>query len=311
MSNMNLCNLSEIRRLMDQFGLAPKKGYGQNFLINPSIPEKIADACLTRSSFGNIISEEDAAVLEIGPGIGSMTLELADRFPSVVAVEIDAGLIPLLEFTLRECGNVKVIHEDFMKVDLRELIDEYFPGKKISVCANLPYYITTPIIMKLMEDIIPCPFESITVMVQTEVADRICAAPGSPEYGAVTASIAYHGEAKKLFGVSAGNFHPAPKVNSSVVKIDIYKEEKYPAFDRNIVFEVIKAAFAQRRKTLANSLAHTLASVPSMKSLPLSKAQIESIIVSLGHRPDIRGEKLGIADFRDIADEIYKAAAAT
>lgn len=296
-THINLCDLGEIRRLMTEFGLAPKKGYGQNFLTNRSVPEKIADACFSGSASSD--ENENSAVLEIGPGIGSMTCELSDLFSSVIAVEIDKGLIPLLDFTLRDCENVTVINEDFMNLNLREFIDEHFSGKKISVCANLPYYITTPIMMKLLEEITPCPFECITVMVQTEVADRMCAAAGSSDYGAITASIAYHGEAKKLFNVSAGNFHPAPKVSSSVVRIDIYKEEKYPSHDRNLVFDVIKAAFGQRRKTLVNALSSSFSFV--------SKAQIEEIIVSLGLRADIRGEKLAISDFRDIADKLYEA----
>ena len=291
-NNIDLCNPGEVRRLLDSFGLTPKKGYGQNFLINSAIPAKIADTCAGGST------DDDCAVLEIGPGIGAMTRELGERFSSVVAVEIDRGLIPLLENTLEGADNITVINEDFMKLDLKSFIAEHFDGKKISVCANLPYYITTPILMKLLEDITPCPFENITVMVQTEVADRMCAAAGSSDYGAVTASIAYYGAAKKAFAVAAGNFYPAPKVTSSVVKIDIYKETKYPAHDPALLFDVIKAAFGQRRKTLVNALA---------SSFPhLSKTQLEQIITSLNHRPDIRGEKLNIADFRDIADAIYE-----
>jgi len=289
-NTIDLCNLGEVRRLLDSFGLSPKKGYGQNFLVNSAIPAKIADTC-----FGEATGE-DRAVLEIGPGIGAMTRELGKRFSSVVAVEIDRGLIPLLENTLEGATNITIVNEDFMKLDLKSFMDEHFQNKKISVCANLPYYITTPILMKLLEDVSPCPFENITVMVQTEVADRMCAAAGTSDYGAVTASIAYYGEAKKAFAVSAGNFYPAPKVTSSVVKIDIYKEVKYPALDTALVFDVIKAAFAQRRKTLANAL---------NSAFPhLSKPQLESIITSLSHRPDIRGEKLDIAAFRDIADAI-------
>lgn len=295
-NNINLCDLGEIRRLLTEFGLSPKKGYGQNFLINPSIPEKIADSCFSGYT-SQCTDKENSAALEIGPGIGSMTQKLSERFSSVTAVEIDTGLIPLLNYTLNDCDNVRVINEDFMKLNLKDFISEHFPDKKIYVCANLPYYITTPILMKLLEEIIPCPFERITVMVQTEVADRMCAVPGSSDYGAITASIAYHGEAKKLFDVSAGNFHPTPKVSSSVVGINIYKEEKYPSLDRNLVFNVIKYAFGQRRKTLANALSSNFPSI--------SKAQIEEIITSLGHRGDIRGEKLGIADFRDIADKLY------
>lgn len=287
-SQLNLCDPGQLRRLLGEFGLAPKKGYGQNFLTNSAIPARIADA----AADGN-----DEGVLEIGPGVGAMTRELSARFQKVVAVEIDRGLLPLLNVTLADCENTIVISDDFMQLDLRALLHTQFPGRRVSVCANLPYYITTPILMKLLEDITPPPFVSVTVMVQTEVADRMCAMPGSSDYGAITAAIAYYGLARKLFSVSPGCFYPAPKISSSVVKIALYGEEKYPSLDRALVFGVVKAAFAQRRKTLVNALAAAYASVP--------KAELEGMLVSLGHRTDIRGERLGIAEFRDIADHLY------
>ena len=213
---MDLCNLSVIRELMSDAGITFRKEFGQNFLTNRMIPEDIADSCTDNA---------DSMVLEIGPGIGCLTQELALRYKKVVAVEIDKGLIPILGRTMADYDNVTVINDDIMKVDLQALIDEYSGGLPVAVCANLPYYITTPILMRLLESGVK--FTSITIMIQNEVAARLVAKPGSSDYGAITAVLGYYGEAKKLFKVSAGCFVPAPKVDSAVVRIDLYQTPKY------------------------------------------------------------------------------------
>lgn len=283
---MKLTDLSVIRSLLGDEGTSFKKKFGQNFLINASIVEKIADSS----------TNEDSGVLEIGPGIGTLTCELCKRAKKVVTVEIDDTLIPILDKTLAEFDNVSVIHSDILKVDLKALIDEHFADcRTVSVCANLPYYITTPILMFLLESGIS--FDKITVMVQKEVADRLTAPAGSSLYGAVTASIAYYGRAKRLFTVTAGNFVPAPKVDSAVVQIELYNDPPVNPTDTELFFKVIKAAFGQRRKTLVNALS---AAFPN-----LSKDALTSAVTSCGFEATVRGEKLDIAAFASIADKIY------
>ena len=207
---MELCQPNVIRALMEEAGIKFRKDFGQNFLINSAVPARIADECAERS---------DCLVLEIGPGIGCLTKELALRYEKVVAIEIDKGLLPVLDKTLADFDNVKIISGDVMKLDLPALIAEEAKGRPVCVAANLPYYITTPILMRLLECGVP--FSAITVMVQSEVASRFTAKAGTAEYGAITAVLAYYGEAKKLFTVPAGCFLPAPKVNSAVMRIDL------------------------------------------------------------------------------------------
>ena len=204
---MNLCDIRTVREILAAFGTGTKKGFGQNFLINAAVPAEIADNCCDSA---------DSVIVEIGPGIGCLTAELAKRYKRVIAFEIDKTLIPVLKYTLGSFSNVEVIGADILEVDLCAVLREKAAGERVSVCANLPYYITTPILMRLVE----CgyPFDSITVMVQREVADRLCAAPGSADYGAITASLCYYGAPKKLFMVTAGNFMPAPKVDSAMVR---------------------------------------------------------------------------------------------
>ena len=282
---MNLCDIRTVREILSAFSTTTKKSFGQNFLINKSVPEDIADNCC---------DDSDSVIIEIGPGIGCLTAELAKRYKKVIAFEIDDTLIPVLKYTLGEFRNVEVINQDIMEVDLAAVIEEKAKGEKISVCANLPYYITTPILMRLLESRIP--FDSITVMVQAEVAYRLAAAPGTADYGAITASLNYYGSPRKLFTVSAGNFMPAPKVNSAVVRIDLYKEKPVVPKDEEIFFKVIKAAFGQRRKTLANAL---------QTGFPnLAKEDIIKIITDCGFDERIRGEKLSTADFAALADKM-------
>ena len=284
---LDLCNPKTIRQVMDMFGLNFKKEFGQNFLTDNMTVEDIADACN---------DDKDITVLEIGPGIGCMTRELCERYSRVVAFEIDSGLVPVLKYTLDGYKNVTVINEDIMKADLASALAPYFEMGKVAVCANLPYYITTPILMKLIEAKLP--FDSITVMVQTEVAERLAAGAGNKNCGAITAAIDYYGEAKMLFTVSTDRFMPPPKVTSSVVHIDLWKEKPVQPIDEPLFFRTIKAAFEQRRKTLPNSL--------STGFPEISKERLTEIIVSCGHKPDIRGEKLTVADFCNLSNKIYE-----
>ena len=283
---LNLCDPKTIRQVMDMFGLNFKKEYGQNFLTDNMTVEDIADACN---------DDKDITVVEIGPGIGCMTRELCERYSRVVAFEIDEGLIPVLKYTLDGYKNVTVINQDIMEADIASLLAPYFEMGKVAVCANLPYYITTPILMKLIESKLT--FDSITVMVQTEVAQRLAAGAGNKNCGAITAAIDYYGDAKMLFTVSADRFMPPPKVTSSVVRIDLWKEKPIVPIDEELFFRTIKAAFEQRRKTLPNSLMTGFSEI--------SKERLTEIVVSCGHRPDVRGEKLNVRDFCTLSDALY------
>ena len=283
---MKLTDMSYAHEVMARHGIAPKKKFGQNFLTSDAVVSRIAD---TPSE------DREVGVLEIGPGIGCLTQELAVRFKKVVAVEIDKGLIPILSRTMAEYDNVTVINDDIMKVDLGALIDEYSEGMPVAVCANLPYYITTPILMRLLESGVK--FTSITIMIQNEVAARLVAKPGSSDYGAITAVLGYYGEVKKLFKVSAGCFVPAPKVDSAVVRIDLYKEPKYTPKNEKLFRDLIRAAFEMRRKTLQNAVC---------AKLPYSKEQVLEAIRAIGHSDTVRGERLSTEDFVKLADELSK-----
>ena len=301
---MNLCNQSYVRELLAKYGLAPRKAFGQNFLINPDVPARIAGsaACGFDCGWGGReAAPAGVCALEIGPGVGAMTRELSQLFERVAAVEIDRGLIPLLSETLEGCDNVRVVNEDFMKLSLREFLSENFGSAPVRICANLPYYITTPILMSVLEAYRPGEtpqVESVTVLVQSEVADRLCAEAGSADYGAITASVALCGRVVKLFSVPAGNFYPAPKVTSAVVQIQLYRggvREAFPGLPEEdgeldafiaAVKKAVSLAFAQRRKTLANAL-----------SPMFPKDALTASLEALGYRADVRGEKLSAADF--------------
>ena len=288
---MRLTDINTVKEIMKEYDLSFKKKFGQNFLINASVPARIADEC-TDGDF-------ESGILEIGPGIGTLTYELAGRYKKVVAVEIDTTLIPALENTLAEFDNVKVISGDIMKTDIAELCRREFSdiGLRFSVCANLPYYITTPVIMHLLES--KAGFDYVTVMIQKEVVARLCSSPGDSDYGAITASVSYYGEPKKLFGVPAGCFMPAPKVDSAVMRIRLYDTPPVETRDTGVFFRVIRGAFAQRRKTLPNSLASEFGE--------LDRATLSHIVENAGFSPSVRGEALGIADFARIADLISDA----
>jgi len=268
---------------MSDAGITFRKEFGQNFLTNRIIPEDIADNCT---------DNPESMILEIGPGIGCLTQELALRYKKVVAVEIDRGLIPILEKTMAEYENVTVINEDIMKVDLASLVAEYSDGMPVAVCANLPYYITTPILMYLLESGVK--FTSITVMIQNEVAARLVAKPGSSDYGAITAVLGYYGSVRKLFKVSAGCFVPAPKVDSAVVRIDLYQEPKFKPKDERLFRNLIKAAFEMRRKTLLNAIGAKLTHIPKEKILEGIRA--------IGKEDTVRGERLSTEEFVALAD---------
>ena len=283
---MDLCNLSVIKRVMAEAGITFRKEFGQNFLTNRLIPEEIAESCTDIS---------DSMIIEIGPGIGCLTAELATRYKKVVAIEIDKGLIPVLEKTLGEYDNVTVINEDVMKVDLAKLVEEYSEGLPVSVCANLPYYITTPILMYLLESGVK--FDSVTVMVQNEVAARLSAPAGHSDYGAITAILGYYGTVKKLFKVSAGCFVPAPKVDSAVVRIDLYKTPRFLPKNERLFRSIIKAAFEMRRKTLVNALC---------AKLPYSKEEVICALTDMGLNENIRGEKLSTEEFVRLSDMLAK-----
>ena len=270
---------------MAEAGITFRKEFGQNFLTNRIIPEEISENCADTS---------DRLILEIGPGIGCLTQELAMRYTKVVAVEIDKGLIPVLEKTLADFDNVTVINEDIMKVDIAALVDEHADGRPVSVCANLPYYITTPILMRLLESDVK--FSSITVMVQNEVAQRLSANAGTSDYGAITAVLGYYGKVRKLFKVSAGSFVPPPKVDSAVVRIDLYDKCPYEIKDVKLFKNCIKAAFEMRRKTLENAL--------SAKLGGFTKEEVSQAIATSGFDSKIRGEKLSTEDFALLSNNL-------
>ncbi len=289
---MKLTDISTIKELLGQEQTSFKKKFGQNFLISEKVVCSIAEGAFPEGSLWN-----ECGVLEIGPGIGTLTYELCKRAKKVVSVEIDSTLIPVLDKTLAEFDNVKVINSDILKTDIKAIIENEFSAcSDIVVAANLPYYITTPILMHLFESKLP--FKAITVMVQKEVADRLCSSNLDGEYGAVTASVAYYARAKKLMNVSAGCFVPAPKVDSAVIRFDIYSNPPVKVLDEKTFFRVIKAAFGQRRKTLVNALSTGFSHI--------SKEALRGIIVSCGFDENVRGEKLSIKDFAVIADRIFE-----
>ena len=285
---MNLTSPSVLKNLMNDNGIQFNKAFGQNFLISPDIVWGIVDECG---------ADADDAILEIGPGVGTLTQALCETYSKVVSVEIDRGLIPVLGQTVGGYENFTLINNDILKVDLHKLFEEHFAGKNVCVCANLPYYITTPIIMYLLESGLK--FKAITVMVQKEVTDRLVSLPGKNGYGAITAAVNRYGTVKKVLNVKAGNFMPAPKVDSAVISIIPYDERPYTVKDEKMLTNVINGAFSQRRKTLVNSLASYLSS--------FSKEKITEIVVSCGYDANIRGETLGIEDFAKLSDALTDA----
>lgn len=279
---MDLCNMSDIQALLKRHGFHFSKSLGQNFLIEAWVPRDIAEASGAGPGTG---------VLEIGPGIGPLTVQLARRAERVAAVELDKALLPILAETLSACPNVTVIPGDVMKLDLPALVKEQFPGLTPLVCANLPYNITTPVLTLLLESGL---FSAITVMIQKEVAQRICAAPGSKDYGAFSVLCQYYASCEYLFEVPKECFLPAPKVTSAVVQLTAAPPPDY-IHDKALFFRVVRGAFSLRRKTLLNALAN---------SFPYSKEALASCIAAAGLPADIRGERLGLREFAALSDQI-------
>lgn len=277
----NLSNISVIKDICQRFGFSFSKSLGQNFLINPSVCPRIAELGGAGAGVG---------VIEIGTGFGVLTHELAKRAEKVVAIELDGRLLPVLEYTLSEHKNVKVINQDVLKVDLAQLIREEFPGMEVVVCANLPYYITSPIIMALLEQRLP--IRAITVMVQKEAAARLCAAMPSRDCGAVTAAVRYYSEPRVLFPVSRGSFMPAPNVDSCVIRLDVKEELPLSGEEEQRLFTVVKGAFSQRRKTLQNTLG---------TSLGIPKTAVAAALEKIGKKPAARAEELSLEDFIQLA----------
>lgn len=278
----NLSDISVIKKILSEHGFTFSKSLGQNFLINPTVCPRMAEACG---------ADSDTGVLEIGAGIGVLTAELAKRAKKVVSLELDTRLIPVLAETLGEFSNVEVLNADVLKLDLNKLIDDCFQGMHVAVCANLPYYITSPVIMALLESRIPV--DAVTVMVQKEAAARLCAPVGSRDAGAVTVAVNYYAQAEKLFDVSAGSFMPAPKVDSSVIRLNIRKEPPVEVSDEKFFFKVIKAAFGQRRKTASNSLS---------AGLGIPKDKVSTAIAAAGFEPSVRAESLTMQELARLSE---------
>lgn len=280
----NLSNISVIRDVLSRHGFSFSKGLGQNFLINPTVCPRMAEMGNAQPGWG---------MIEIGAGVGVLTAELAQRADKVVCIEIDSRLLPILDETLAEYDNIKIVNQDVLKVDLHKLIAEEFPNMPVAVCANLPYYITSPIIMNLLESRLP--ISSLTVMVQKEAAQRICAMPGSREVGAVSIAVRYYCEPKVLFQVSRGSFMPAPDVDSTVIRLDIRKQPEVDVKREEDFFRVVKAAFSQRRKTLSNTLS---------SGLSMNKTQIAELLERADVASNLRAEQLSMQQFADIANAL-------
>lgn len=280
----NLGNPKNTIEIIQKYEFMFQKKFGQNFLIDTHVLEKIISAAgITK----------DDCVLEIGPGIGTMTQYLAENAGHVVAVEIDRNLIPILKETLADYDNVTVINEDILRVDIKALAEEYNGGKPIKVVANLPYYITTPIIMGLFESGVP--IDNITVMVQKEVADRMKEGPGSKDYGALSLAVQYYAEPEIVANVPPNCFIPRPNVGSAVIRLTRHKEMPVEVKDPALMFKIIRASFNQRRKTLQNGLGNA-------PELPYTKEQIAAAIAEMGLTPKIRGEALSLAQFAQLSD---------
>lgn len=283
---VNVCDIQVMKPLLAAHGFHFSKAKGQNFLIAPWVPESIAGAAGVR---------EDVGVLEIGPGVGPLTQQLALRAGKVCAVEVDERLKPILEITLEGCGNVELVWGDVLKLDIPALVKKKLPGLRPVACANLPYYITSPILTALLEA--EC-FQTVTVMVQKEVAQRIAARPGTAEYGAFSVFCQYYAEPELLFDVPAHCFVPQPKVTSAVVTLRVRQARPWDIHDEQLFFRVVRASFAMRRKKLSNGLA---SGFPE-----LGKAGAEAVLAACGFPENVRGETLGIPEFGAITNEILR-----
>lgn len=285
-TNYDLCDYRTVERLLKKYGFSFSKALGQNFLIDEEVCPKMAE---------NLGADKKTAVIEVGPGIGVLTKELCRVSGRVAAIELDKRLYPVLSETLGSFDNFELIEGDAMKLNLKELIDERLSEfDDVKFCANLPYYITSPLIMRLLEERLP--ISEIVVMVQKEAAQRLCAEMGTRNAGAVTAAVKYYGDAQILFEVGRDSFMPSPKVDSAVIKITLNKGSKYSVSDEKKFFSLIRAAFAQRRKTLVNSLSN---------SLNISKNDITNALLKLSLNPNIRAEELTMEDFVNLFDLLF------
>lgn len=280
---MGLCDIHVIKDVLGRHGFHFSKSLGQNFLTAQWVPERIAAECG---------ADKTSCALEVGPGMGCLTNELSKVADRVVAIELDRALFPVLEETLAGCGNVEVVHGDVLKTDLAAVCREKFGDKKVYACANLPYYITTPAISALLDS---RAFSGVTVMVQKEVAKRICAAPGSSDYSAFSIYVQYHADARILFDVPAGCFVPQPKVDSAVIRLTPRETPAVAVRDEKLFFAIVRAAFNQRRKTLVNAIQPAFGG-------RLDKADILSLIASCGLDERVRGERLSLAEYGKLAD---------
>ncbi|WP_029323665.1 16S rRNA (adenine(1518)-N(6)/adenine(1519)-N(6))-dimethyltransferase RsmA [Butyrivibrio sp. AE3004] len=278
--------VSGTRAVIEKYNLCIQKKFGQNFLIDDSVLSKTVEAAS--------VSKDDT-VLEIGPGIGTMTQYIAEKAGKVIAIEIDKMLIPILSDTLSSYNNIKVINEDVLKVDINKIVQEENDGKPIKVVANLPYYITTPIIMNLLENELP--IESITVMVQKEVADRIATSPGSKDYGALSLAVQFYTEPTMVQIVPPHCFIPQPGVDSAVIHLKCHKNPPVDVIDSKFMFSVIRSAFAQRRKTLSNGVANG--------NIGITRDQVVAALEQMNLNPSIRGEKLSLQDFATLSNILY------
>ena len=283
---INVCDIQVMKPLLAEHGFHFSKAKGQNFLIAPWVPQSIAEQAGV---------DKTAGVLEIGPGIGPLTQQLCLRAKKVCAVELDERLAPILDITVGEFDNLEIIWNDVLRLDLPALAAGEFSGLRPMACANLPYYITSPILTALLEA--DC-FESVTVMVQKEVAQRIAAAPGSADYSAFTVFCQYYAEPELLFDVPAHCFLPQPKVTSAVIQLKVRRQRDWGILDEGIFFHTVRASFAMRRKKLSNGL--------SSGFPELGKAGAAEVIAAAGFDPNVRGETLGIPEFARIANEIVK-----
>lgn len=283
----SLGNATKTIEILQKYNFKLQKKFGQNFLIDNNILEKIIDAAE--------ITKEDC-VLEIGPGIGTMTRYLAERAKNVIAVEIDNNLIPILQDTLKDHQNIKIIHSDILKVDINRIVEEENGGKPVKVVANLPYYITTPIIMALFENHVA--MQSITIMVQKEVADRMQAGPGSKDYGALSLAVQYYARPEVITRVPASCFLPKPNVDSTVIRLTKYETPPVEIKDEAFLFAIIRAAFNQRRKTLVNALSN--AAIPGV-----NKENITEALQKMGLSLVVRGEALNLEQFSELSNLLF------
>ena len=282
----NLSDIGVIKSVLQRHGFTFSKALGQNFIVNPSVCPRIAEEGGAREGVG---------VLEVGAGIGVLTAELAKRADKVVCVELDTRLLPVLDETLADYDNIKIINGDILKVDLHKILEEEFGDMPVIVCANLPYYITSPVIMRLLESRLN--IESVTVMVQKEAAVRLCADVGSRDSGAVTVAVNFYSEAQKLFDVSRGSFMPAPNVDSAVIRLDIRKEVPVEVTDEKFFFSMVRSAFSQRRKTASNGIS---------SGLGMPKQKVIEAIGNAGLPSTVRAESLTMEELGVLCEELYK-----